>query len=97
MKTRAGLLRQAPGQWSVEEVELDEPKYGEVLVEMVATGLCHSDQHFPQGDVHVEHLPVVGGHEGSGIVRRVGPGVEELEVGDHIITSFIPACGKCRW
>lgn len=97
MKTRAAVLRQAPGEWQIEELELDDPREGEVLVEMVATGLCHSDDHLSQGDVQVGHLPVVGGHEGSGIVRKVGPGVRGLAVGDHIITSFIPACGQCRW
>jgi NDMA-dependent alcohol dehydrogenase len=97
MRTRAALLREAPGKWSVEEVELDAPRTGEVLVEMVATGLCHSDDHISHGDAQVSHLPVVAGHEGGGIVREVGPGVEGLEVGDHVLTSFIPSCGKCRW
>jgi S-(hydroxymethyl)glutathione dehydrogenase/alcohol dehydrogenase len=97
VKTRAALLRQSPGKWAVEEVELDEPKYGEILVEMAAAGLCHSDDHFAQGDLHVARLPVCAGHEGSGIVRKVGPGVQGLGVGDRVITSFIPACGKCRW
>lgn len=97
MKTKAAVLRQAPGKWSVEELELDNPGEGEVLVQMVATGLCHSDDHIAQGDVPPGHLPMVGGHEGGGIVRRVGPGVQGLEVGDHVITSFIPACGQCRW
>jgi len=96
VKTRAAL-RQSPGKWVVEEVELDEPKYGEVLVEMAAAGLCHSDDHFAQGDLHVARLPVCAGHEGSGIVRKVGPGVQGLGVGDRVITSFIPACGKFRW
>lgn len=97
MKTRAAVLHEAPGDWSVEEVELDEPREGEVLVEMVATGLCHSDDHISAGHSPVEYLPSVGGHEGGGIVRKLGPGVHGLEVGDHIITSFIPACGECRW
>ena len=97
MRTRAAVLRQVPGDWNIEEVELDDPRYGEVLVEMVATGLCHTDDHFARGDAKLAHLPFVGGHEGAGIVRQVGPGVQDLEVGDHIITSFIPACGHCRW
>src|SRR5258708_6808572 len=79
MKTRAALLRQSPGTWSVEEVELDEPGHGEVLVEMVASGLCHSDDHFAQGDIHPARLPLCAGHEGSGVVRRLGPGVEGFE------------------
>ncbi|UOQ57532.1 NDMA-dependent alcohol dehydrogenase [Leucobacter allii] len=97
MRTRVAVLREAPGKWNVEEVELDEPGYGEVLVEMVATGLCHSDDHISAGDAQVAHLPVIGGHEGSGIVRKLGPGVTDFAEGDHVLTSFIPACGKCRW
>ncbi|MFV0252259.1 MAG: NDMA-dependent alcohol dehydrogenase [Beutenbergiaceae bacterium] len=97
MRTRAAVLRQAPGKWDVEEVELDEPEHGELLVEMVATGLCHSDDHISAGDTGVEHLPLIGGHEGGGIVRKVGPGVTGFEEGDHVLTSFIPACGTCRW
>jgi S-(hydroxymethyl)glutathione dehydrogenase/alcohol dehydrogenase len=97
MKTRAAVLREAPGAWSVEELELDEPRDGEVLVEMVATGLCHSDDHVGQGDVHVANLPMVGGHEGGGVVRKIGPGVRGLEVGDHVLTAFVPGCGECRW
>ena len=64
---------------------------------MVATGLCHSDDHMAAGDIPVFHLPMAGGHEGAGVVRKVGPGVTGLEVGDHIVTSFIPGCGTCRW
>jgi Zn-dependent alcohol dehydrogenase len=68
-----------------------------VLVEMIAAGLCHSDDHFGTGDVTLRHVPMVGGHEGSGIVRKVGEEVCDFEAGDHVITSFIPACGKCKW
>ncbi|ORL43122.1 alcohol dehydrogenase [Prescottella equi] len=95
MKTRAAVLW-APGKpWSVEEIELDEPAAGEVLVELTASGLCHSDEHFRDG-TSVIGYPFIGGHEGSGIVRRIGPGVTELEPGDHVVFSFIPACGRCR-
>jgi NDMA-dependent alcohol dehydrogenase len=97
MKTRAALLREAPGAWSVEEVELDEPRPTEVLVEMVATGICRSDDHIVTGDTRVFHLPLVGGHEGAGIVRQVGDQVTDFAEGDHVLTAFIPACGKCRW
>jgi NDMA-dependent alcohol dehydrogenase len=97
LKTRAALLMQQPGEWKVQEVELDEPGPTEVLVEMVATGLCHSDEHLPTGDITVGNLPMVGGHEGAGVVRGVGSEVRDVATGDHIITSFIPACGKCRW
>jgi NDMA-dependent alcohol dehydrogenase len=97
VSSRAALLWEQPGQWKVSTVEIDEPKEGEVLVEMVASGLCHSDDHLRTGDVPVEHLPICGGHEGAGIVRQVGPGVYGLEEGDHIITSFVPSCGRCKW
>ncbi len=97
MKTRAAVLWEAPGKWQVQEVDLDDPGPTEVLVEMAATGLCHSDDHLPCGDLTFGKLPAVGGHEGSGIVRAVGAGVYDLKEGDHVITSFVPACGKCRW
>ena len=97
MLTRAAVLSDVPGRWDVREVELDAPEDGEVLVRVAASGLCHSDDHFATGDIPVGHLPLCGGHEGSGIVEEVGPGVRELRPGDHIVTSFIPSCGRCRW
>ena len=97
MRTRAAVLWNQPGEWKVQEVELDEPGPTEVLVEMAATGLCHSDDHFATGDMTFGHLPTVGGHEGSGIVRQIGSEVHDFEVGDHVITAFIPACGTCKW
>ena len=68
METRAALLREVPGKWEVHTVELDEPRDHEVLVRVVATGLCHSDDHFATGDITVGHLPFCGGHEAAGIV-----------------------------
>lgn len=97
MKARAALLWEQPGKWHVEDVELAGPQPGEVLVQMVATGLCHSDDHLAVGDIQVAHLPFCAGHEGAGIVREVGPGVRSLREGDRIVTSFIPACGRCTW
>jgi NDMA-dependent alcohol dehydrogenase len=97
MKTRAALLWEQPGKWQVEEVDLDPPKEHEVLVRLVATGLCHSDDHFATGDIPLPHLPACAGHEGGGIVEEVGPGVRSLRPGDHIVTTFIPSCGHCRW
>jgi NDMA-dependent alcohol dehydrogenase len=98
MKARAALLWEQPGEWKVEDVEIpDHPGPHEVLVEMVSSGLCHSDDHMTKGDIPLEHFPTCAGHEGSGIIREVGPGVRDLKVGDHIVTSFVPACGKCRW
>ena len=97
MKTKAALLFSSPGKWEVEEIELDEPRDHEVLVKLAASGLCHSDDHGATGDIPRGHLPACGGHEGAGIVQTVGPGVRDLRPGDHIVTSFIPGCGRCRW
>ena len=97
MKTKAALLLEVPGEWHVVDVELDQPRDNEVLVRMVASGLCHSDDHFATGDITVAHLPFCGGHEASGVIEGVGPGVTDLRVGDHIVTSFVPSCGRCRW
>jgi NDMA-dependent alcohol dehydrogenase len=96
MKTRAAVLWELNTPWSVEEVELDPPKAGEVLVRLAHTGLCHSDDHLVTGDLPAA-LPIVGGHEGSGVVEAVGPGVTSVEPGDHVVSMFIPACGMCRW
>lgn len=95
MKMQAAIMWDAHQDWSVEEVELDGPQEGEVLVSYEATGLCHSDHHPRAGDVPAV-LPVVGGHEGAGIVREVGPGVSGFKPGDHVVASFVPACGRCR-
>jgi S-(hydroxymethyl)glutathione dehydrogenase/alcohol dehydrogenase len=97
MRARAAILWNQPGEWEIDDVELSEPQAGEVLVEMVASGLCHSDDHMATGDVPLGSLPFCGGHEGSGIVREVGPGVKSLRPGDHVVTSFVPACGACVW
>ena len=97
MKTKAGVLWGVNEKWSVEEIELDPPREGEILVEFAATGLCHSDHHIRTGDMYGVTLPIIGGHEGAGVVQEVGPGVNDFEVGDHIVTSFLPACGRCRW
>ncbi len=96
MKTNAAILWEFGQDWSVEEIDLDPPREGEVLVSWEATGLCHSDEHARTGDLP-SLLPMVGGHEGAGIVAEVGPGVQGLNVGDHVVASFVPACGRCRW
>lgn len=94
MKIKGAVLLEVGGVWSTEDVELDGPKRGEVLVRMVASGLCHSDLHYqtPGFDIPV---PLVGGHEGAGVVEELGEGVEGLAVGDHVITTFMPSCGVC--
>ncbi|MEO6956516.1 MAG: alcohol dehydrogenase catalytic domain-containing protein, partial [Antricoccus sp.] len=95
MKTKGALLRGVGKEWSVEEIELGEPRHGEVMVEMAASGLCHSDEHLVTGASPIPSFPAIGGHEGSGKIIKVGEGVTGLEVGDHIVTAFIPACGQC--
>jgi NDMA-dependent alcohol dehydrogenase len=96
MKTTAAVLWGYGEDWSVEEIDLDPPQDGEVLVAFEATGLCHSDEHVRTGDLPAP-LPLVGGHEGAGVVQEVGPGVRDLQPGDHVVASFLPACGRCRW
>ncbi len=82
------------GKLSVEDVSLDPPRAGEVMVRMAATGVCHSDLSVLEGVVPMP-LPLVLGHEGAGIVQSVGPGVTQVVPGDHVTLSFIPACGQC--
>jgi S-(hydroxymethyl)glutathione dehydrogenase/alcohol dehydrogenase len=96
MQTQAAVLWEAGQPWQIEELELDAPKYGEVRVELAASGLCHSDEHVRDGSVPVAFLPFIGGHEGAGVVTEVGPGTTSLEVGDHVALGFIPACGRCK-
>jgi NDMA-dependent alcohol dehydrogenase len=96
MKTKAALLWGLKEDWTIEEVELDPPKENEVLVKLAASGLCHSDEHLRMGDIPIP-FPVVGGHEGAGIVEEVGPGVTAVKPGDHVVLAFIPACGTCRY
>lgn len=94
MKTKAAIMWEYGNDWSVEEVELDPPKRTEVLVRLVGSGMCHSDEHVLTGDLPFP-LPMIGGHEGAGIVEEVGSGVDWLSPGDKVIFGFIPACGRC--
>jgi NDMA-dependent alcohol dehydrogenase len=96
MRTRAALLETIPGRYEIRDVELDEPRDHEVLVRYVASGICHSDVHFLRGE-HLGIAPMCGGHEGAGVVEAVGPGVVDLAPGDHVVASFIPSCGRCRY
>jgi NDMA-dependent alcohol dehydrogenase len=97
MKTKAAILWERNTPWSVEEIDLDPPKVGEVLVRMVASGMCHSDEHLVTGDMAgvTPELPLIGGHEGAGVVLEVGDGVYSVAAGDHVIFSFVPSCGRC--
>ena len=97
MKTNAAVLFSQPGKWEVTEVDLDEPKANEVLVKIVAAGMCHSDDHMVTGDLPSMKLPMAGGHEGAGIVEAVGSAVTNVAPGDHVVLQFIPGCGRCRW
>ncbi len=108
MKCRAAIIHGIDQDWSVEEIEVDPPQAGEVLVEWTHAGLCHSDEHLLTGDfdpppeakamMGIEKIfPMIGGHEGAGIVREVGAGVTDVAVGDHVSASFVPPCNKCRY
>lgn len=108
MRSRAAVLHDVGGPWSVEEFDLDPPRAGEVLVQMAAAGLCHSDEHILQGDMSAPNevmrslglptmFPTIGGHEGAGIVREIGSGVTDFAPGDHVVMSFVAVCGQCRW
>jgi S-(hydroxymethyl)glutathione dehydrogenase/alcohol dehydrogenase len=96
MKSKAAILWEVKAPWSVEETELDDPRENEVRVKLAASGMCHSDDHIVKGDLPTG-LPIIGGHEGAGVVEAVGPGVRRLKVGDHVVMAFMPACGHCRW
>lgn len=93
---KAAVLYEVNKPVQVEEVTLDEPQSQEVLVKLVATGVCHTDLHFIKGEMP-QPLPVVLGHEGAGIVEKVGPGVTTLKPGDHVVLMVAYSCGKCRY
>ncbi|GBE65643.1 alcohol dehydrogenase [Mycobacterium sp. MFM001] len=113
MKCRAAVLRGVGKDWEICDITLDPPRTGEVLVKMSVAGLCHSDDHFATGDLvpgpeivemmrangieFPEVFPMLGGHEGAGVVAEVGPEVHSVQPGDRVAMSFIPACGACRW
>ncbi|MBO0805400.1 MAG: NDMA-dependent alcohol dehydrogenase, partial [Nocardiopsaceae bacterium] len=94
MRTEAAVLREAGADWTIEEVELDPPGAGEVLVRVAAAGLCHSEEHHRCGDVPFA-APLIGGHEGAGHVEAIGPGVTVTKPGDFVVFSCIPNCGRC--
>jgi len=113
MKCQAAVLHGVGQDWAIEEITLDSPREGEVLVKLAVAGICHSDDHYATGDAIMspeleamvkaggatvpECFPLLGGHEGAGVVEEVGPGVRSVRPGDRVATSFIPACGSCRW
>ncbi|MCH9046015.1 MAG: Zn-dependent alcohol dehydrogenase [SAR324 cluster bacterium] len=96
MRMKAAVLYEVNQPLVIEEIELDPPKSGEMLIKLVATGVCHSDVHYYTGDVPRE-FPIILGHEGAGIVEQVGEGVTSVQPGDHVVLTFLPSCGRCRW
>lgn len=93
---KAAVLYEPNTKLVVEELDLDEPGQGEVLVKMVASGVCHSDWHIIKGEWDNHPLPSVLGHEGAGIVEAIGPGVANVKTGDHVILSWKASCGLCE-
>ena len=97
MKSRAAVAWAAGKPLSIEEVDVAGPKAGEVLVRIVATGVCHTDAFTLSGDDPEGQFPVILGHEGGGIVEEVGAGVTSVQVGDHVIPLYTPECGECEY
>lgn len=97
MKTRAAVAWGAGQPLSIEEVDLQGPKAGEVLIRIVATGVCHTDAYTLSGDDPEGIFPSILGHEGGGIVEEIGAGVTSLAVGDHVIPLYTPECGQCKF
>ncbi|WP_330874550.1 S-(hydroxymethyl)glutathione dehydrogenase/class III alcohol dehydrogenase [Azospirillum brasilense] len=97
VKSRAAVAWEAKRPLDIEEVEVAAPKQGEVLVRIVATGVCHTDAYTLSGMDSEGVFPAILGHEGAGIVEEVGPGVTSVQVGDHVIPLYTPECGKCKF
>jgi NDMA-dependent alcohol dehydrogenase len=109
MQVRAAIVSELRGPWHTETIEIDEPHASEVKVKMSFAGLCHSDEHVRSGDMvpssdlvqlltgRDSMFPVIGGHEGAGIVESVGENVTTLKEGDHVAVSFVPSCGRCEY
>ena len=96
MKIRAAVLEEFGQPLEVQEVDLAEPKAGEVLVRLEACGVCHTDLYTASGADPSGYTPTVLGHEGAGVVESVGPGVDSLSPGDHVVTLFSPQCRECE-
>src|SRR6201995_4660519 len=96
MKTKAAVVYEPGKRIEIEELDLDGPKDRDVLIRYPHAGLCHSDIHIARGDLPAR-LPMVLGHEGAGIIEEIGAGVSRVKPGDHVVCSFIPNCGICRY
>ncbi|HEX3545592.1 MAG TPA: NDMA-dependent alcohol dehydrogenase [Mycobacterium sp.] len=94
MKTKGALLWELNSPFKVDEIDLGDPVADEVQIRMHAAGMCHSDYHLTTGATPIG-LPALGGHEGAGVVTKVGKNATGIEEGDHVILAFIPACGEC--
>ena len=97
MRTRAAVAMEAGKPLEVMDVELEGPRAGEVLVEIKATGLCHTDEFTRSGGDPEGIFPAILGHEGAGVVVELGEGVTSLEVGDHVIPLYTPECRECEY
>src|SRR5262247_566152 len=97
MDVRAAVALEAGKPLSIETVQLAGPKEGEVLVEIKATGICHTDKFTLSGADPEGMFPAILGHEGAGIVREVGAGVSSVAVGDHVIPLYTPECRECEY
>ena len=97
MKTRAAVALEAGKPLEVMEVNLEGPKEGEVLIEIKATGICHTDEFTLSGADPEGLFPAILGHEGAGVVVETGPGVKDLKVGDHVIPLYTPECRECEY
>ena len=91
---KAALLIEPGVPFAVEDVDVEQPQAGEVLIRIAACGVCHSDWHLMTGATR-HPTPVVPGHEGAGVVEAVGPGVSRVKPGDHVILNWAPNCGHC--
>jgi S-(hydroxymethyl)glutathione dehydrogenase / alcohol dehydrogenase len=95
MRIHAAVLEEFAAPLVVQEVDLGEPRRGEVLVRLHACGICHTDMYSASGDDPSGYAPCVLGHEGAGVVEAVGEGVTLVKPGDHVVTLFSPQCGEC--
>src|SRR5215218_750547 len=96
METRAAVATRAGAPLTIETVQLDGPKAGEVLIEIHATGICHTDEFTRSGADPEGLFPAILGHEGAGVVVDVGPGVTSVKKGDHVIPLYTPECRQCK-
>ena len=97
MKIKAAVLDGVGKEFRIAELDLEKPKSGEIMVKVAASGLCASDLNAIDGKRKLVPFPAVIGHEASGVVEEVGPGVTGISVGDHVVMSIVPNCGECEW